>query len=52
MLIEFAVAVVAFGGARWGRPPTVVVSGLSIPAGLWSVVVAVTADVDGRLSAT
>ena len=30
--IEVAVAVVAFGCARWGRPATVVVSGLSIPA--------------------
>jgi signal transduction histidine kinase len=30
--VEFAVAVVAFGCARWGNPFTVVVSGLSIPA--------------------
>jgi len=30
--VEFAVAIVAFGCARWGRPFTVVVSGLSIPA--------------------
>ena len=30
--VEFAVAVVAFGCARWGHPFTVVVSGLSIPA--------------------
>jgi signal transduction histidine kinase len=32
LTVEFAVAVVAFGCARWGRPATVVVSGLSIPA--------------------
>jgi signal transduction histidine kinase len=32
MTVEFAVAVVAFGCARWGRPATVVLSGLSIPA--------------------
>ena len=30
--VEFAVAIVAFGCARWGHPFTVVVSGLSIPA--------------------
>ncbi|MEP7089564.1 MAG: histidine kinase [Nocardioidaceae bacterium] len=30
--IELAVAVVAFGCARWGHPVTVVASGLSIPA--------------------
>src|SRR3954467_949103 len=30
--IEFAVAIVAFGCARWGRAVTVVLSGLSIPA--------------------
>ena len=29
---EFAVAIVAFGCARWGRTSTVVLSGLSIPA--------------------
>ena len=32
LTVQFAVAVVAFGCARWGRPFTVVVSGLSIPA--------------------
>ncbi|QIG45108.1 hypothetical protein G5V58_22170 [Nocardioides anomalus] len=32
LTVEFAVAVVAFGCARWGRTATVVVSGLSIPA--------------------
>ncbi len=32
LTVEFAVAVVAFGCARWGRPATVVLSGLSIPA--------------------
>jgi len=30
--VEFAVALVAFGCARWGHPFTVLVSGLSIPA--------------------
>jgi signal transduction histidine kinase len=30
-LTEFALTAVFFGGARWGRPPTVVVSALSIP---------------------
>jgi signal transduction histidine kinase len=30
--VEFSVAVVAFGCARWGEPATVVLSGLSIPA--------------------
>lgn len=30
--VEFAVAIVAFGCARWGRAVTVVLSGLSIPA--------------------
>jgi len=29
---QLSVAVVAFGAARWGSPPTVVLSGLSIPA--------------------
>ena len=32
LTVEFAVAIVAFGCARWGHPFTVVVSGLSIPA--------------------
>jgi signal transduction histidine kinase len=32
MTVEFSVAIVAFGCARWGHPFTVVVSGLSIPA--------------------
>jgi signal transduction histidine kinase len=32
LTVEFAVAAVAFGCARWGRAATVVVSGLSIPA--------------------
>lgn len=32
LLTEVAVALVAFGCARWGRVPTVVLSGLSIPA--------------------
>jgi len=31
LLTQLAVAIVAFGTARWGRPATVVVSGLSIP---------------------
>lgn len=31
MLTEVLLAVVAFGCARWGRPPTVWLSGLSIP---------------------
>jgi signal transduction histidine kinase len=31
MLIEFALTAVFFGGARWGRPPTVVISALSVP---------------------
>ena len=31
-IVEFAVALVAFGCARWGRPSTVLLSGLSIPA--------------------
>lgn len=33
MLTEALLAVVAFGCARWGRPPTVWLSGLSIPVG-------------------
>lgn len=32
LLVEVAIAVVAFGCARWGTTPTVVLSGLSIPA--------------------
>jgi signal transduction histidine kinase len=31
MLTEFALTAVFFGGARWGRPPTVVMSALSVP---------------------
>jgi signal transduction histidine kinase len=31
MLVEFALTAVFFGGARWGRPPTVVMSALSVP---------------------
>jgi signal transduction histidine kinase len=31
MLIEFALTAVFFGGARWGRPPTAVISALSAP---------------------
>jgi signal transduction histidine kinase len=31
MLSQISVAIVAFGTARWGRPATVVASGLSIP---------------------
>ncbi|MFG2043729.1 sensor histidine kinase [Dactylosporangium sp. NPDC048998] len=31
MLIEFTLTAVFFGGARWGRPPTVVISALSVP---------------------
>ncbi|MEU7872009.1 histidine kinase [Dactylosporangium sp. NPDC049140] len=31
MLIEFALTAVFYGGARWGRPPTVVMSALSVP---------------------
>jgi len=31
MLVQLTMAVVAFGAARWGRPLTVFVSGLSIP---------------------
>src|SRR5262245_53513703 len=31
MLVEFALTAVFFGGARWGRPPTVVISALSVP---------------------
>jgi signal transduction histidine kinase len=31
LLTQLAVAIVAFGTARWGRPATVVASGLSIP---------------------
>ena len=32
LTVEFAVAIVAFGCARWGQPVTVVLSGVSIPA--------------------
>lgn len=32
LTVQFSVAIVAFGCARWGRTVTVVVSGLSIPA--------------------
>jgi signal transduction histidine kinase len=32
LAVEFAVAIVAFGCARWGHPVTVLLSGLSIPA--------------------
>ncbi|GGL02524.1 sensor histidine kinase [Mangrovihabitans endophyticus] len=31
MLTEFALTAVFFGGARWGRPPTVLTSALSVP---------------------
>jgi signal transduction histidine kinase len=31
MLVEFALTAVFFGAARWGRPPTVVISALSVP---------------------
>ncbi|GAA0899726.1 sensor histidine kinase [Virgisporangium aurantiacum] len=31
MLVEFALIAVFFGGARWGSPPTVVMSALSVP---------------------
>ncbi|WP_432826090.1 sensor histidine kinase [Dactylosporangium sp. CA-092794] len=31
MLTEFALTAVFFAGARWGRPPTVVMSALSVP---------------------
>jgi signal transduction histidine kinase len=31
MLVQITMAVVAFGAARWGRPLTVLISGLSIP---------------------
>src|SRR5689334_14899268 len=31
MLVQVTMAVVAFGAARWGRPLTVLISGLSIP---------------------
>ncbi|GIE98740.1 sensor histidine kinase [Paractinoplanes rishiriensis] len=31
MLTEFALTAVFFGGARWGRPPTLVISALSVP---------------------
>lgn len=31
MLVEFALTAVFFGGARWGRRPTVVMSALSVP---------------------
>ncbi len=31
ILTEFALTAVFFGGARWGRPPTVVMSALSVP---------------------
>lgn len=31
MLVEFALTAVFFAGARWGRPPTVVISALSVP---------------------
>jgi signal transduction histidine kinase len=31
MLTEFALITVFFGGARWGRPPTAVLSALSVP---------------------
>jgi signal transduction histidine kinase len=37
-LTEISVAIVAFGTARWGRPATVVVSGLSIPLAAVSAV--------------
>jgi signal transduction histidine kinase len=31
MLVEFALTAVFFGGARWGRPPTAVMSAFSVP---------------------
>ncbi|MGY2873475.1 signal transduction histidine kinase [Marmoricola sp. URHA0025 HA25] len=38
MVVQLAITVVAFGCARWGRPVTVLLSGLSIPvAGLLAV---------------
>ena len=45
MLIEFALTAVFFGGARWGRPPAVVMSALSVPL---AVVVAFVLH-DGRV---
>lgn len=45
MLTEFALTAVFFGGARWGRPPTVVMSALSVPL---AVVVAFVLH-DGRI---
>ncbi len=47
LAIEIAVTIVAFGCARWGSDATVVVSGLSIPAGVAVAVVVVTGDDDG-----
>ena len=45
--VEAAVAVVAFGCARWGRPPTVVASGLSIPAAAGLAAALVASDAYG-----
>jgi signal transduction histidine kinase len=47
MLIELALAAVFFGGARWGRPPTVVMSALSVPL---AVVVAFDLGADRHVS--
>lgn len=41
MLVQLSITAVAFGAARWGRPVTVLLSGLSIPtAGLLAVLYA------------
>lgn len=45
MLTEFALTAVFFGGARWGRPPIVVLSALSVPL----AVVAAFVVLDGRV---
>jgi signal transduction histidine kinase len=45
MAIELSVAVVGFGCARWGRWPTVLLSGLSIPGAAAVVAMAATTDV-------
>ncbi|CAN5515443.1 histidine kinase [soil metagenome] len=44
MLVQLAVAAVAFGTARWGSPATVVASALSIPAAALGAVLAAIAQ--------
>ena len=47
MYVQFAVAAVAFGAARWGSTATVILSGLSIPMAGAIAVLAINTDILG-----